>query len=232
MAHDEDVQVIEDMQDIQAGPEYKLSTGSRDREEAVGEVVVMMISSQNQASADYQSCMLVDPGLARDTVQREAPYQGQTGSGALGVSEGPKKFESSEGEMLHGAEGDSSSQAKMCPHDSTAVPLKQMPDNELPEAPLRPQSPRQPLPVNVDPIPTSQTVGETTEGSKCREVVPPHPWSSDQIPAPTPPPPLVQSMDCLPTFTSQRPANLPTTMSRWALSNAWSATDTATPSQR
>lgn len=39
-------------------------------------------------------------------------------------------------------------------------------------------------------------------------------------------PPLVQAMDCLPTFTNQRPPDLAATMGKRALSNTWNTSNT------
>ncbi|XP_023817095.1 pleckstrin homology domain-containing family G member 2 isoform X2 [Oryzias latipes] len=82
-----------------------------------------------------------------------------------------------------------------------------------------------PSPVTSDPsqpkphwLKATETVRDSDEPDEA-----PSPWAaigtSDSI-QPRPP-----SVDCLPTFTSQRPTDLPTTLSRRASSDRWSAAD-------
>ncbi|XP_062274493.1 mucin-5AC-like [Scomber scombrus] len=59
---------------------------------------------------------------------------------------------------------------------------------------------------------SSHTVTELREGATPRPLVQS--------------PPLVQSMDCLPTFTNQRPPDLTATMGKRALSNTWNTNNT------
>ncbi|XP_071387927.1 serine-rich adhesin for platelets-like isoform X2 [Centroberyx affinis] len=222
----QDIQFVQDMQDIQ-GPEYKFSTGLGDGEANSGEVVLMVVSTQTQAPTENQSSMVLDPGLPGDEAQREAPYLGEGGGTAPGVSGGPKKVEPQKEEMKwNGTEGnevESLSQTKMSLQGSTLIFSEEPRNYESSGASALPQPPTQSPHMTYDLPVAGQTVTEVREG------VVSSPWSSVRSPDPNPTssrPLSVQSMDCLPTFTSQRPADLPAAMGKRALSNAWNANNT------
>lgn len=70
----------------------------------------------------------------------------------------------------------------------------------------------------------SHTVSETPMDHEAGEGLTPSPRSSIQN---TKSDPMQQFVDCLPTFTSQRPPDLPTTTGKLAPSNTWSVSNTA-----
>lgn len=75
----------------------------------------------------------------------------------------------------------------------------------------------------------SHTATQTPGDHEAREASIPSPQSSDlntESDPMQPCPLLVQSMDCLPTFTSHRPPNIPTTMGKLPLSNTWNVSNT------
>ncbi|XP_029923211.1 mucin-5AC-like isoform X3 [Myripristis murdjan] len=216
-----DVQAMPSTQSIHAGPEYKISAGHRE-----GEVVLMVVSAQSQAPTEYHSATVSDPGLSRD----EAPYLGEGGVMAPRISGGPQKVEPPKEEMkfseTEGHELDSLSERKMSLRGSTIC--SEEPLNYESSGALR-LPPTQPLPMTSDLPAACHTVTEAPEGYKAREELSMScPWSSlcspDSIASARPP--SVQSVDCLPTFTSQRPADLPTAMGKRALSNTWNVTNT------
>ncbi|KAM4627696.1 uncharacterized protein ACJ7VT_002650 [Polymixia lowei] len=209
------------IQSIKAGPEYMMCAGSRDEEAKPGETVVMVVSTQTQAPTEYRSSAVLDPGLARDEAHGEAPYHGEGGYTALGLSGGPKKDKSPKEDMMQNeTEDDSSLQTKTYLCDSATAKY------EPTQAPGLPQPHSDPSHVTFDLAAACQTVAEAPEGSDAERggmESSPFPSAGGQDPNPTPPPsrPLsVQSVDCLPTFTSQRPADLPATMGKRALSTA------------
>lgn len=201
-----------------AGPEYLVCTGPRGGEGTTGELVLMVASTQNQAP---------NTGLTREEAQKEALHLGEGGLTTLVTSGGPETDKPpSEQMMLNETKydlNDSSSQTRMFLQGSTVVfsdePLNYGSSGKL----VVPLAQSQPSQMTFDPSQgSSHTVTETPDVQKAREGAAPSPWSSVKSPESNP----VQPMDCLPTFTSQRPPDLPTTMGKRAVSNTWNINNT------
>ncbi|KAK2846551.1 hypothetical protein Q5P01_009550 [Channa striata] len=94
----------------------------------------------------------------------------------------------------------------------------------------------QPLNLTFEPLQTSShTITETREHPKAREESAHSPWSPVLKSEPDPiypHPSTVQPIALLPTFTSQRPPDLPTTMDKWAQSNTRNVSNTTPHEQR
>ncbi|XP_074497072.1 uncharacterized protein LOC141771067 [Sebastes fasciatus] len=192
LSSDKDV-LTKDVQSVHAEPEYSVCTGPMD-----GELVLMVASTQSRAPTESNRSTMPHPGLAGEQSHRETLYPAEGGDAATatpGVSGGSKK-------------DDSSSQTRMIVQGSAVVFTE--------ETPYYRSSGERGVPSHMT---FSHTVTETPEDQKTRA---PSPWSSVQNSEshPTRPrPPSAQSIDCLPTFTSQRPQDLPTTTGKRALSN-------------
>ncbi|XP_067451674.1 serine-rich adhesin for platelets isoform X2 [Thunnus thynnus] len=210
---------------VHAGPESLVCTGPRGGEGTPGELVLMVASTQNQGP---------NPGLTGEDAQREALQQGDGSLTSLGTSEGPEKDEPpSEQMMLNETKhdlNDSSSQTRMFPQGSTVVFSDEPPNYGSSGKLVVPSAPNQPLHMIFDPSKgSSHIVTETPDGHKAREGAAPRPWSSVQSPESNPAEPrspLAQSIDCLPTFTSQRPPDIPTTTGKRAPFNTWNINNT------
>lgn len=187
-------------ENVHEAPEHLVCRGPGDGE--AREVVLMIASTQNQVS---------NPGLTGEEPLREALHLGEGSLASLGTSAG-KDEPPSERKMLNETKYDlnsSSSQTRMFLQGSTVV---------FSDEPTIKYGSSQG---------SSHTVAEIPDGHKSTEGAAPSPRSSVQCPESNPAqprPPLLQSMDCLPTFTSQRPPDLPTTMGKRAPSNTWNTT--------
>ncbi|XP_039678722.1 uncharacterized protein plekhg2 isoform X3 [Perca fluviatilis] len=208
--YEQDIAAAQCIQDKHA-PEYKMSTGHTDNkdgsvclvcpgpmdgEASPGEIVLMVASTQSQAPTEYHKST-TKPGLGGDQTQRETLYLAEGGTAALGSTGGPQKDEPPSVQMkLNETKSDSSSQTRMILQGSAVVFTEETPYFR-----------------------SSREVVATPDDHKARA---PSPWSlvqnSESDPT-RPRVPSVQSADCLPTFTSQRPQNLPTAMGKRALSN-------------
>lgn len=209
------------VQSVHMEPEY-ISTEPRDSEGNTGEVVLMVVSTQTQAPKEHQSLMVPYTGLE---AQREASWQGEGGITALGASGGPMEDEPTQEQIKlnnnnHDLEA-CSSQSRMFLQDSSVIFSGETPHYECSTGPAPLPHPSDPSHVSFDHQQVySHAVTET------RDRTAPSPWlpSQSRGPNPIPPrPPSVQSLDCLPTFTSQRPVDLLTAMGKQALSNTLSA---------
>ncbi|KAM7412502.1 hypothetical protein PAMA_020062 [Pampus argenteus] len=210
---DKDSTQRNESESVHAGPEYLVCTGPRGGEGTPGEPVVMVASTQN-------------PRLTGEEAQSESLHLGEGGLTTLGASGEPEKDESpSEHVMLTETKYDlnnSSSQTRMFLQDSTVEP----PNYGSSGKPVVPPAVSQPSHMTFDPLQgSSHTVSENPGGHNATEEAAPSPFvqSSKSNPA-HPHPLLVQPIDCLPTFTSQRPPDLPTT--KLVLSNTWSSNNT------
>ncbi|KAM7398799.1 hypothetical protein PAMP_018109 [Pampus punctatissimus] len=210
---DKDSTQHNESESVHAGPEYLVCTGPRGGEGIPGEPVVMVAPTQNS-------------GLTREEAQREALHLQEGGLTTLDASGESEKDESlGEQVMLTETKYDLnnlSSQTRMFLQDSTVEP----PNYGSSGKPVVPPAPSQPSHMTFDPSQgSSHTVSENPGGHKEREEAVPSPsvQSSESNPA-QPHPLLLQPIDCLPTFTSQRPPDLPTTKS--VLSNTWNSNNT------
>ncbi|XP_044057476.1 mucin-5AC isoform X3 [Siniperca chuatsi] len=219
--------LTKDVQSVHAGPEYLVCTRPIDGKASPAELVLMVVSTQSQAPTEYHRSTLPQPGLAGEQAQRETLYLGEGGATTLGASGGPKKDERPSEQMkLNETKNylnDSSSQTRMILQGSTVIFTEEPPyyrsSGELVVSPPLSQLSH----MTFDPSQvSSHTVTETPEVHKTRGRAAPSPLSSAQNSESNltqPPPPSVQSTGFLPTFTSQRPPALPTTMGKRAQSN-------------
>ncbi|XP_047191421.1 mucin-12 isoform X3 [Scophthalmus maximus] len=204
-----------DVQSPDAEPEYLVCTKNMD-----GELVLVVASTQNQPPAESPRSMVPFPG---EQTQLE-----EGGSTTLGTFGGPKKHELTSDQMKSKEtkyDLNSSAQTRMMLKGSMLIFSEEPSYHRSSRELVNPPPLSQPLHLNFDPaLASSHAITETPEGRKEREGAAPSPWPSVQYPASTPPeprPPSVQSVDCLPTFTSQRPPDLPTAMGEQASSNPW-----------
>lgn len=219
-----------DAQSIRAEPEYLVCTGPRDGEASPGELVLMVASTQSQAPTESsRSTMPALPELSREQAHSGTLYLVEGGATTLGE---PKKDEPPSEQMkLNETENDlnhSSPQTRMILQGSTVIfteqPAYDKSSGDLVVPPLS-----QPLHMTFDPSQvSSHTVTETPEDHKRRTPPSPSSLAQNSEPNPTQPRlPSVQNMDFLPTFTSQRPPDLPTTMGKRALSNTRNVSTTS-----
>ncbi|XP_040903084.1 serine-rich adhesin for platelets isoform X3 [Toxotes jaculatrix] len=212
--------LTKNVQSVSAEPEYLVCTKIMDEEASLGELVLTAASTQDQALTQHHSSTVPHPG-------EQAHLEEEGGSTTVWASGGPKKVELSTETK---DDFNSSSQTRMILHDSTVIFSEetpyQGPSRELVAAP----SLSQPLHLTFDLSQvSSRSIIESPEDYKVREGAAPSPRPSVQNSEsnPTQPrSPSVQPMDCLPTFTSQRPPDLPTTMGKRALSNTWNVNNT------
>lgn len=207
--------LTKDGKSAHAGPEYLICAGPMDGEASPGEMVLMVASTQSQAPTEYHRSTMPHPGLAGEQPQSETLYLAEGGATTLGSSGGPKKDEPPSEYDLN----DSSSQTRMILQGSTVIFTEEPPYYRSSGEPVAPPPLSQPSHMTFDPSRVfSHTVRETPEEHKARA---PSPCSSTQSSKSNliqPHPPSAQSVDVLPTFTSQRPPDLPTTMGKRAMS--------------
>lgn len=204
------------MQSVRAEPEYSLCRETMDGEASPEELVLIVACTQSQSPTEYHSPMVPHPGEQahlEEGISRE-PNKEEPQSDQINLSE--TKCDSD----------NSSSQTRMFLQGSAVIFSEEAPylkssREQVIQAPLSP-----PLHLTFDTSQvSSHAISETLDDHKAREGAALSPWSSE--PNPTQQcSPSVQSVDCLPTFTSQRPPDLPSTMGKWALSNTWNVSNT------
>lgn len=214
-------ELTKDMQSVHAGPEYLVCGRPMDGEASSGELVLVVASTQSQAPTESHRPTMPHPGLAGEQAQRETLCLAEGVATTLGASGGPKKDEPPSEQMkLNEFDlNDSSSQTRTILQGSTVIFPEHPPYYRSSGDLVLPPPLSQPLHMTFDPSQvSSHTVTETPEDHKAKEGAAPSLWSSVQN-SESNPTPLVQSTDFLPTFTSQRPPDLPTAMGKRALSN-------------
>ncbi|XP_029284307.1 mucin-17-like [Cottoperca gobio] len=183
-----------DIQSVHAGPEYLVCTSAMDGEASPGELVLMVASTQSQAPTEYHRSTMPHPGPTGEQSQRATLDLSEGGATTHGVSGGAKNDDPPSEQMNETY--DSLSHSRMVLQGSAVIFTEEKPYYS------------QPSHTTFDPSQASSyTVTETPEDHRAGA---PSPWSSVQN-STRPRPPSVQSIDCLPTFTSQRPQDLPTT---------------------
>ncbi|KAF7650690.1 hypothetical protein LDENG_00121720 [Lucifuga dentata] len=214
---------IQDVHHVQQqGQEYELSTRNNNNADkstrsvhtepeciisssATEESVLMVVSAQTQAPKEYQNSMVLHPDLSTEE-----------------VSGGPKEDKPTRVQMkLNSSNDDDSSSSRMFLQDSSVIFSGET---------LHYESSREPANYPVHVTFDHQQV-YSHAGTEARDRPAPSTWSQVQSPDPNPTPPCptsVQSVDCLPTFTSQRPADLLMAMGKRVLSNSWN-TNTTSP---
>jgi len=172
------------------------SEDTRGGEDAPRERVLTMVTSPTV----YQSTPMSHPQLSGEQTQNQTLHLAEHGATVLGTSGRPKSHEpSSENKVL----------GLICAEE---------PQAEL----IVPASLSPPLHMTPDPSQACCRT-ETPQDLRARDEAAANPWSSAQSSEPTQPrPPSAQFIDCLPTFTSQRPTDLPTALSKRASSDSWS----------
>ncbi|XP_069390953.1 platelet binding protein GspB isoform X2 [Paralichthys olivaceus] len=193
--------LAKDVLSLHTGPDDLVCTKNMDREALPGELVVGVASTQIQSPAKNLGSKVPHQG-EQSHLQEEC-------STSSGTSGGPKIDELPNNQMESIETNNSSSQSKMIVQGSTLTFSEEPPyTREI----VIPAHLRQPLHVTFDPfLASSHAFTESQEDRKAGEGAAPSPWCS----------PSVQSIDCLPTFTSQRPPDLPTTLGKQAPSNSW-----------
>ncbi|KAG7224445.1 hypothetical protein INR49_015075, partial [Caranx melampygus] len=197
--------LTKDDQGAHAEPEDLICTKSMEEVVSPGECVLSVVLTQSQSPTEFHSSMVPQP--------EGQSHLEEGGSTTQAPSGGPKQQELQGNQMkLHATNCDlnSSSQTKMIVQSSAVIFSEEPPYHRSPK--------NQPLHLTFDP---SQMV-ITSENPEAGEGAAPCPGLS---PNPSQPhSPSVQSGDCLPTFTSQRPPELPTMMGKQVPSNAWNVT--------
>lgn len=209
--------LTKDVQSVHAGPEYLFCTETKDGEESSGRLALITTSTQSQT-----------PKAPRETLHLE---EGSTLETSGGLNKNKLQSEQMKlNDVKHDLMNDSSSQTRMTLQGSTVIFSEESSyyrsSGEVVVPP--PTSQASNLTFNPSQVCT-HAITETPGDREAREGSAPSPWSSVQNSEsdPTQPcPPSVQSIDCLPTFTSQRPQDLPTTMGKRAVSNTWNTTNT------
>nr|XP_046150666.1 pleckstrin homology domain-containing family G member 3-like isoform X4 [Oncorhynchus gorbuscha]XP_046150668.1 pleckstrin homology domain-containing family G member 3-like isoform X4 [Oncorhynchus gorbuscha]XP_046150669.1 pleckstrin homology domain-containing family G member 3-like isoform X4 [Oncorhynchus gorbuscha] len=220
--------------------------GNKDRSPGVGTAEELMKTIQQQAPTEPETSQLVKPDEDNLNTKIMSPYVAsgaERGSSPQVVPGHQCKAESTKEKPRDATLDDrdvSPASSKISPHSSDTSPTQQRSISGLTEGsnPLVRHPTQSPM---TEPMQATHTSGQRVKESQAPEDskekeggMVPHPWSSLQSPAPIPPP-GVQSSDCLPKFTSQRPPNLhlPTSMGRRSLPINWNGSNNATlPSQR
>uniref|UniRef100_A0A8C7UFI0 Pleckstrin homology domain containing, family G (with RhoGef domain) member 2 n=1 Tax=Oncorhynchus mykiss TaxID=8022 RepID=A0A8C7UFI0_ONCMY len=220
--------------------------GNKDRFPGVGAAEELMKTIQQQAPTEPETSQLVKPDEDNLNTKIMTPYvaSGAERGSSPRVAPGHQSKAESTKEKPRDATLDdrdvSPASSKISPHSSDTSPTQQRSISGLTEGsnPLVRHPTQSPM---TEPMQATHTSGQRVKESQVPEDskekeggMVPHPWSSLQSPAPIPPP-GVQSSDCLPRFTSQRPPNLhlPTSMGRRSLPINWNGSNNATlPSQR
>ncbi|XP_035535561.1 uncharacterized protein plekhg2 [Morone saxatilis] len=220
--------LIKDVQSVHAGTEYLVCTGPMDGAATPGELVLMVAAIQSQAPTESHRSAMPHPGLAGEQVHEETLYVVDGGATTSGKKDEPPNEQTKLNETKNDLNY-SSSQPRMILQGSAVIFSGDPACYKSPGELVVPPTLNQPSHMTFDPSQvSSHTVTETPEDQKARGRAAPTPWSSAQNSNLTQPrPPSVQSVDCLPTFTSQRPPDLPTTMGKWALSNTRNTNNTS-----
>ncbi|XP_042342019.1 mucin-5AC-like [Plectropomus leopardus] len=187
-----------DVTSAPAGPGYLIRTGVTDGEASPGELVLIIASAHAQAPTEHHRS--TGPDL-REQAQRETPHLVEGGATTGGVSVASKKDESEQTTFSD------SPQTQMILQGSAVVFTEDTSHCRSPGDLLTPLHPSQ--------------VSSRTETPEDHQA--PSPWSSLQTSESNlarPRPASVQSVDCLPTFTSQRPQHLPSAISKQAPPNS------------
>ncbi|XP_039986322.1 mucin-5AC isoform X2 [Xiphias gladius] len=209
-----------DVQSVHSEPQYLVCTETMDGEASPGELVLIVASTQSQSPTEYHSFMVPHPGEQAHLEEGDSTTKGTDG--------GPKKDELPSDQMkLNESKFDlnSSSQTRGILQGSTVIISEEPPYHRSSREMVIPPPLSQPLHLTFHPSNvSSHVITETPEDHKAGEGSAPSPWpsvqNSDSNPT-QPRSPSVQSIDCLPTFTSQRPPDLPTALGKRALSNTW-----------
>uniref|UniRef100_A0A4W5QIK7 Uncharacterized protein n=1 Tax=Hucho hucho TaxID=62062 RepID=A0A4W5QIK7_9TELE len=219
--------------------------GNKDRSPGVGAAEELLKTIQQQAPTEPETSQVVKPDEDRLNTKIMSPYVAsgaERGSSPQMAPGHQSKAESTKEKPRDGTQDDwdfSPASPKISLHISDIL-TQQRSISGLTEGsnPLVWRPTQSPM---TEPMQATHTSGQRVKESQVPEDskekeggMVPHPWSSLQSPMPIPPP-GVQSSDCLPKFTSQRPPNLhlPTTMSIRSLPINWNGSNNATlPSQR
>jgi len=180
--------------------------------------MLIISSTQGQSPTEYHRYVVPHPG--------EQPPLEEEGSTTLVASGGLNKDEIRSNQVKVNETKyvlNSPSQTRMILQGSAVIFSEEPPHHRSSGDLVIPPPPSQPLYLTFD---RSQVCGhsitEIPEGHKAREGATPSPGPSSNSTQPRSP--SVQSGDCLPTFTSQRPSELPTAMGKQAQSNTWNVT--------
>nr|XP_046170063.1 pleckstrin homology domain-containing family G member 3 isoform X2 [Oncorhynchus gorbuscha] len=219
---------------------------NKDRSPGVGAAEELLKTIQQQAPTEPETSQVVKPDEASLNTKIMPPYVAggaERGSSPQMAPGHQSEAESTKAKSQDGTLDDrdvSPAAPKISSHISDTSPTQQRSISGLTEGsnPLVWSPTQSPM---TEPMQATHTSGQRVkecqvpEDSKGKEGdMVPRPWSSLQSLMPTPPP-GVQSPDCLPKFTSQRPSNLhlPTTKGRRSLPMSWNGSNNATlPSQR
>ncbi|XP_014017638.2 uncharacterized protein isoform X2 [Salmo salar] len=220
--------------------------GNKDGSPGVGAAEELLKTIQQQAPTEPETSQVVKPDEDNLNTKIMLPYVAsgaQRGSSPQMAPGHQSKAESTKEKLRDGTLDDwdvSPASSKISPHISDTSPTQQRSISGLTEGsnPLVWHPTQSPM---TEPMQATHTSGQRVKESQVLEdskekegEMVPHPWSSLQSPTPIHPP-GVQSSDCLPKFTSQRPPNLhlPTSMGRRSLPINWNGSNNATlPSQR
>ncbi|XP_073341024.1 uncharacterized protein [Pagrus major] len=182
-------------QDVQR-PEYLVCSGLVDGEASPGELVPTVASTQNQDPAEDHRSTVSHPQLAGDEAHTGILHQVEEGAKTQREKDELTKSNETKNELK-----ESSSQTRMILQGSAVMFTEE------------PAHYRTPGGLTFDP---SQVVTETPEDHKARAPGQ-RSWAEPNLTQTRPP--SVQSVDVLPTFTSQRPPDLPTATGKRAPSN-------------
>uniref|UniRef100_A0A8C4GWH1 Pleckstrin homology domain containing, family G (with RhoGef domain) member 2 n=1 Tax=Dicentrarchus labrax TaxID=13489 RepID=A0A8C4GWH1_DICLA len=220
--------LTKNVQSVHAGTEYLVCPGPMDGGATPGELVLMVASTQSQAPTESHRSAMPHPGLVGEQVHEGTLYMVD----GVATDSGRKDEPPNKQTKLNETKNDlnySSSQPRMILQGSAVIFTGDPACYRTPGELVVPPTLNQPSHMTSDPSQvSSHTVTETPEDQKALGRAAPSPWSSAQNSNLTRPrPPSVQSVDCLPTFTSQRPPDLPTTMGKRALSNTRNTNNTS-----
>ena len=211
---DNEDSLTKDVPSLHTGPEHLVCTKNMAREASPGELALGVASIQSQSPAEDHSSMVPHQG--------EQPPLQEEHCTSPGTSGGPKIDELPSNQMKSNETNNalnSSSQSRMILQGSTLIFSEEPACSRASRELVIPAPLRQPLHLTFDPsVASSHAFTETQEDRKAAGAgAAPSPWRSPSVP----------SVDRLPTFTSQRPPDLPTTMGEQAPSNSWNVSSNA-----
>nr|XP_020478353.1 mucin-17-like isoform X2 [Monopterus albus] len=206
-----------DVQSVHAGPEILVCTEAIPGQVLPGELVPIAAITQSLAAAECHGSVVSLPGPGRE----ETLHLEEGASRPLGACGAPQKDEQIK---IKETQYDPS-QTRLVLEDSAATFSEEGPYYRSSGEVVVTPPISQPLHLTFDPsqVPNN-TNTEIPEGHKAREEAAPSAWCSvhqSESNPPQPCPPSGQPVDCLPTFTSQSLPDLPAT-----LSNTWNVGDT------
>ncbi|XP_026171100.1 mucin-5AC isoform X2 [Mastacembelus armatus] len=205
--------LIKAVQSVHAGPENLIGTQTMDGEAAPGELVLITAVKESQAPTQYTSSLAPHPGMTGEQPPKKTADLEEGGASTLKASGGLKKDGLPTEQMNLNETKFDPSQTSVILQGSTVIFSEEGPSS----GDMVVQS-------HFDP---SQVSSQTSEDHKAREGIAPSPWSFGQDSesnSTMPCLPPVQSRDCLPTFTTQKPQDVPT--GEQGLSHIWRFSNT------